>query len=221
MDYYAVVDLEMCRVHGNNRLFPHESEIIQIGVALLDEKYEIVDRFNSYVKPEYGRIDSFIFQLTGIGEREVSNAPVLEDVLMDFAKWLPEGEAQAVSWSDMDEKQMRWEMGVKGIQNDRLEVLLENWLDCQPMFSNIMNENRRYSLEEALIASDIFTEGRAHDGLVDASNTALLFAKMKKETDFALNSYYEMAHREDVGQPLTVSLGDLFSQFIFPPEASV
>lgn len=216
MEYRVVIDLEMCRVFGRNRMFPHANEIIQIGAVLLDESYEIVNRFISYVKPAYGHIDSFIFNLTGIGGKEVKEAPSLEEVLTAFAAWLPGKDVQAVSWSNTDEKQIRKEMKSKGIHNERIETLLENWLDCQPMFSKIMNEKRRYSLEEALIASDIFTEGRAHDGLVDASNTALLFAKMKREKNYVLNPYYEMAHREEYSRPLGVSLGDLLAQFELP-----
>ena len=220
MGYYVVVDLEMCKVFGRNRLFPYSYEIIQIGAVLLDDCYEIVDRFMSYVKPAFGRIDSFIYHLTGIGGKQVKEAPSLEKALKDFVGWLPEGDIQAVSWSDTDEKQIRREMALKGIQNDRVEWLLGDWLDCQPMFSGIMSENRRYSLEEALIASDIFPEGRAHDGLVDASNTALLFAKMKTGKEFSLNPYFDMAHREEFAKPLSVSMGDLFAQLAFPLPAT-
>ena len=216
MGYHVVVDLEMCRVIGRSHKYPHPHEIIQIGAALLDDSYEVIDRFMSYVKPVFGRIDSFIYQMTGIGVREVREAPSLEEALKDFAEWLPEKNVQAVSWSDTDEKQIRKEMSSKGIQNDRIQALLNCWLDCQPMFSKIMGERRQYSLEEALIASDIFTEGRVHDGLVDASNTALLFAKMKTEKDYALNPYYDKAHREEHSKPLSVSMGDLFAQLKFP-----
>ena len=58
-------------------------------------------------------------------------------------------------------------MAIKGIRNGRIEELLGNWLDCQPMFSGIMGESRRYALEEALIASDIITEGQAHEIIKD------------------------------------------------------
>ena len=84
MGYHVVVDLEMCRVIGRNKQFPYANEIIQIGAALLDERYEIVDRFMSYVKPVFGRIDSFIYNLTGIGGRDVREAPFLEEALSDF-----------------------------------------------------------------------------------------------------------------------------------------
>ena len=40
------------------------------------------------------------------------------------------------------------------------------------------------------IPANIVYEDGAHDGLVDAYNTALLFAKMERETELILNPYY-------------------------------
>ncbi len=55
MCMYAVIDLEMCKVpeymRATNKL---KCETIQFGAVLLDENYEIVDHFNTYVNPEYG-----------------------------------------------------------------------------------------------------------------------------------------------------------------------
>ena len=47
-----------------------------------------------------------------------------------------------------------------------------------------MNNPRRYNLEEALNLSDIDYDIHLHDGLIDASNTALLFKKIKTEKSF-------------------------------------
>lgn len=47
-----------------------------------------------------------------------------------------------------------------------------------------MNNPRRYNLEEALNLSDIDYDIHLHDGLIDASNTALLFKKIKTEKGY-------------------------------------
>ena len=60
-----------------------------------------------------------------------------------------------------------------------------------------------------IIAADIIQEGHEHDGLVDAENTAKLFAKMMLEPELKLNSYFESAHNESNGS-LCFSMGDLF-----------
>lgn len=48
-------------------------------------------------------------------------------------------------------------------------------------------------MSEALVAADIIYEDGAHDGLVDAYNTALLFAKVEREPELVLNPYYKRA----------------------------
>ena len=73
-----------------------------------------------------------------------------------------------------------------------------------------------------MIATDVCTEGRAHDGLVDAYNTALLFAKMQTEDELKLNQYYDKIHRkqEDEEEHLTFNLGDLLKGFVVSDDNS-
>ena len=143
---YAVVDLEFCKVPKGYKKFGYKwcQETIQIGAVLLDEDYEIIDEFNTYVRPEFGRVDCFIENLTGISQADVMSAP---------------------------------------------------------------------HFEEALIASDIIPEGRAHDGLADAYNTALLFAKLEQDPDYELNEFYKTA-REEETEHLSFSMGDLFAGIV-------
>lgn len=216
MKHYAVIDLEMCTVPKAMRgKYSCKMEIIQIGVSLLNEDYEEVAQFNRFVKPRYGYIDAFIRNLTGIGKKQMRDAIDLAAAIDEFTAWLPQGEVIPVSWSDNDERQVRKELAAKGIHSEKMNYLLENWLDCQPMFAEKMNNNRCYSLFEALVASDINVEGRLHDGLVDARNTARLFAKMQTEKDFRLNTYYSVAHNDDEPTVLSSSLGDLLSALNF------
>ena len=208
---FAVVDLEMCRVPYGARKgkFRWANETIQIGAVLLNEALEIVDEFVTYVSPEYGFIDTYINKLTGIGRNDVSNAPTMEAALKAFVDWMPKG-TKVVSWSNNDELQIRHEIESKGIEIAGLDEILETWIDCQKTFADKMHNQRCYRLSEALVAADINYEDGAHDGLVDAYNTALLFAKMEKEEELILNSYYQ---RVVTGEPENTgfTLGNLFA----------
>ena len=208
---YVVVDLEMCKVAKNRRTesFKLGTEIIQVGATLLDEKYEVLDTFNRYVAPAYGQIDTFIHHLTGIGKIDVKNAQDVEKVFQEFMDWLPESEVRAVSWSRTDEKQIRNELAAKQISIKGMDELLDTWIDCQKTFGEKMNSRRSYKLSEALIAADIISEGQEHDGLADAYNTALLFAKMEREEVLQLNPVYAEAITEEQ-ESLKFTLGDLF-----------
>ena len=73
-----------------------------------------------------------------------------------------------------------------------------------------MNSPKCYKLSEALIAADIMYEDGAHDGLVDAYNTALLFAKIERESELVLNPYYKRAITGEEDS-LGFSLGNLFA----------
>ena len=212
MRYFVVIDLEMCNVQKvYKKTYSYGQEIIQIGAALMNDNLEIIDKFNEYVKPKYGDPDRFITKLTGITAKQLVHEENLEVVMEHFLNWLPEGEVIAISWSNTDQLQFIYEMNAKGIEiSPRFQEILNNWIDCQPEFSEKMKRSdKSYSLEEALIATDINIEGRAHDGLVDACNTALLYAKMQKEDELVLNKYYKSAHSGDEDGVLTFSLADI------------
>lgn len=212
MSYYVVVDLEMCRVPKTQRKqYKYKHEIIQIGAALMDSDLNILDTFSEYVKPEFGYLDNFISKLTGIQVRDLDKAGNVQTVLAKFMDWLPQDDVVIpVSWSNSDELQFRYELTEKNIPiSERFDQMLFNWIDCQPQFSRKMRMRKQYSLEEALIATDICTEGRAHNGMVDAYNTALLYAKMQNEDELVLNKYYRIAHCNEEPEHLSFGLGDL------------
>ena len=188
---HVFVDFEMCRVlSGKTReKYPCRNELIEIGAVILDDSFDIADSFKTYVAPEFGEVDPYIQRLTGISAADTKNAPGISEALELFASWLPE-DAVLVSWSENDEKQIRSEMTAKNISMPKLEVCFDGWIDCQKTFSEKMNSPKTYRLSEALIISDIDYEEGAHDALVDAHNTALLFAKMQREPKLKLISCY-------------------------------
>ena len=211
MGKYVVVDLEMCRVPADRRKalgYSRGSETIQIGAVLLDEKYEVVDEFNMFVRPEYGFMDTFIMNLTGIDSKELRDAPSMKEVLIEFINWVPK-DAHVISWSDSDKGQIRYEAVKKGIHHERLDIMMETWIDSQKMFMEKINENRRYKLSEALIVSDIDQEGQEHNGLADAYNTAKLFTKMMTELEMKLNPYFVQSRQENK-ERFSFSIADAF-----------
>lgn len=214
---HVVVDFEMCKVTKlqKTREFSLGAEIIQIGAVLLDENNDEIDSFSTYVKPEYGRLDNFITKLTGITEYNLKDAPKFSDALSRFMSWVPEGTV-AVSWSHTDDKQLKKEAEAKGIEMEGLYKLLETWEDCQATFSDKMNTTKAYNLTEALNIADIYYEDGAHDGLVDARNTALLYAKMEREEVLTLNKYYVEATSEVEEEPIFSDWTRLLAGIVLP-----
>ena len=119
-----------------------------------------------------------------------------------------------VSWSMNDRAQIAHEVEARGLAVPGVEGILEDWIDCQKMFGEKLGTTRCYRLSEALVAADILYEDGAHDGLVDAYNTALLFAKLERDEEFRLNAYYEKALTGEESTPAT-TLGSLFAGIDF------
>ena len=191
MSKYVVYDLEMCRVPKGEgrRIFGARQELIQIGAVLLDENYEILDTFVSFVSPRYGELDGFIKNLTGIRDEDLVGAPSTEQALESFVGWIPDG-AVMVSWSENDPSQLYREIDGKGIDIPRLEELIEDSIDCQYEFDKKIGTSRTYGLSEALSITGIDCDDNVHDALTDAKNTALLFAKMMREPVMEMSKYY-------------------------------
>ena len=212
MSHYAVLDLEMCRVPRKSKQEKKglRSELIQIGAVLLNEKYEKVDKFMTFVSSEYGRVDSFIEELTGISNDDIAGAPKFEEAVNAFFDWLPE-DSFLVTWSECDKAQIEYEANFKEADIPKLNRFSERWIDCQKTFAEKVNNQRNYKLSEALILADIESVIGEHDALIDAENTALLFAKMEKEEVMTFNKYYSTA--EDIKQATYVPFAALLSAF--------
>lgn len=203
-----VIDVEMCAVNLRTSSFPYKNEIIQIGAVMLDEAYEIIDKFSTYVKPRYGRIDNYILKLTGISDRTVKAAPDIETALTMMLEWIGDKEAIFFSWSPTDFFQIRNEIRYKCQESSLWDALLDrdNWVDYQQKLGERLRSEHLLKLTDALLLAEINTQGRMHDGLDDAYNTALLIAKLEVQKNY-LTLIEKIRAREAEQKPLTVSLG--------------
>ncbi|AKG35378.1 ATP-dependent DNA helicase DinG [Paenibacillus durus] len=77
---FAVLDFETTGTQS-------VGEIIQVGLAIIEEDRSISRVYGSYVKPE-GPIPPFITGLTGITDSDVQDAPELEEMMMELVPLL-------------------------------------------------------------------------------------------------------------------------------------
>ena len=191
IEKYIVLDLEMCDVpFGEKReVFNTAKELIQIGAVMLDNDYNVIDHFDMFVKPEYGIITPNIQRLTGISPKDVQNAPTADKALAEFEKWIPENSI-LVTWSENDVNQIDDELYFKDICLNKLYDFLDDYIDCQEIFSEKMETNRVYQLSEALAIANIDYDENIHNAHADAYNTELLFKKLQTEDKLTLSPYY-------------------------------
>lgn len=213
---YLVIDLEMCRVpkHYRSKTYKYAHEIIQVGAVLLDEAYEVIGRINQYVHPEHGVIDHFISNLTGIQKNQVKNAPCLKEVLIHMVDWLGDREYKVYTWSNTDHSQLQQEIISKEINDSKIDSFMnpEKWIDYQDVFGKRFEISREVSLEEALMSCNIDIEGKFHDGLDDAANTAKLIKVLEMNPEFELCEY-AVEYKTDT-EHLNYCLGDLFAGLV-------
>lgn len=83
---HIVVDLEMNKVVKEYRNLGCAMETIEIGAIMLNENFQEISSFRTYVKPEYNtRITSIVRDLTGITYDMVINAPKFDEAIKMFS----------------------------------------------------------------------------------------------------------------------------------------
>ena len=210
--FYLVIDLEMCKVPRDYRSksYRYANEIIQIGAVLLDDSFKRIGTLCQYVHPERGVIDYFIENLTGIKNSQVKKAPKLDEALIHMIDWLGERDYKIYAWSESDRNQLLHEIKAKNMTDERIYAFMkaENWIDYQDVFTKRFELSRQLSLEEALGRAEIEPEGKFHDGLDDAVNTAYLIEKLELNPEYQLVGY-EMPDKPS--ERLCSTLGEFFT----------
>lgn len=99
---YVCIDLEMTEFSPSQRgLVPGANgEVIQFGAVMLDENYNMLSEFNSYVKPVYSSVNGTINKLTGISNKNLKKADDFITVFDKFCYWRGEGDITTFCWSD-------------------------------------------------------------------------------------------------------------------------
>lgn len=189
---YIVVDLEMNNIRrGDVARRICTNEIIEIGAVMLDECFNEVSSFKTYVKPQYNScIEKPIVRLTGITDATVEDAPTFSYAIKMFTDWCTAArdEIEIYSWSDTDFTQVRKEMLLKKYEATEGEAsfLLVEWNDFQKEFDNYLGFERQLSLKLALQMAGVDFGGKEHDALDDARNTAELFQIFNDKERFNL-----------------------------------
>lgn len=211
---YVVVDLEMNPVDkafADKRAICKQ-EIIEIGAVVLNETYEEIASFKTYVKPRFNtKIQNNIAQLTGITYEMVEAAPGFEEAFEKFIDFCYsiDGDITMIQWSENDKQQVVGEASQKGYEFDEYgKLLMENWCDFQEEFGKLLGLDKRVSLENALMYAGEDFCGQLHDALYDARNTAELFSitRIPAKRDRALATVEKILHPERE----TFTMADLF-----------
>ncbi|MBR3642403.1 MAG: exonuclease domain-containing protein [Parasporobacterium sp.] len=213
MNIRVVIDVEMCGVNGEYTDYPYKNEIIQIGAVKMDDQFEILDDFSTFVCPRYGKITCFIEKLTGITQRDVNDAPDLSVALKKMRSWIGDCDVIFYAWSGVDQSQIRKEIIVKKLNEAEMDIFLDKnrWEDYQKTVGDRFKIKKKLNLKEALDLTDLDLTGRLHDGLFDSYNTAQLISKLELHPEFQ-PVMEKLRIADGMESPkLSISLGNLLA----------
>lgn len=187
---HIVVDLEMNNIRRRSEARKIcTNEIIEIGASMLDENLWEIGKFQIYVKSEYNDvIVPKISKLTGITNEMVANAPTFSVAFKQFTDWCLniKDDVMIYAWSNTDHSQVMKEIQLKQykLSEEEHKLMEHGWTDFQNEFDIHLGFERQISLKLALDMAGIDFNGRQHDALDDARNTAKLLRVFKDEELF-------------------------------------
>lgn len=180
---HIMIDLEMNKIEkqfrGDRKL---SSELIEIGAVKMNESFQVLDQYQTYVMPDYGSMDAKIIELTGITDDKLVGAPSFAEAMDDFAKWIGEEETQFYSWSMSDIRQFQVESAFKEYRGKIIARMESHWNDFQEEFSHLLGIQKKIRLKQAVNAADYQFTGAQHTALADAVNTAEIL-RLSKDPD--------------------------------------
>lgn len=223
---YIFVDFEMEHIDKKYRNIPGVcvKEIIEIGAVKLDEQFQEIDRFKVYVKPKYcSGITAKIRSLTGITNSKIVGAKSFEVSFLEFVSWCYEDsddEINVFDWSGTDLFQARSEAAFKlKAVGQEVNNLFTHWYDFQKDYCSFFPGKKVMSLEYALNYIGMSFEGRPHDALNDAHNTARLYTETKTtDVNATRNKIDSIAGKQN---KLSNSMGALFDFSAFSAQLAI
>lgn len=196
-----------------------QREIIEFGAVMLDESFKEITSFKAFVQPEYVK-DMYkkISILTGITPGSLAGAKKFNSVFFDFVTWCSSLDSQytVYAWSGSVLEQILKEMTLKQtVKTPEVEYMLDNWVDFQRDYCELVKAEKLISLERALNSVGQYFTGNMHDALWDARNTADLFTVTRNQEEFfsLIESVNKIVKKEN--EECHSTLGDLidFSAF--------
>lgn len=172
---YIIVDLESTCWENQKQFQKENSEIIEIGAVMLNDKFEEISRFQTFVKPlKYPELTDYCKNLTSIKQSDVDNAPDFQFAINTFRHWIDENcvDYTLVSWGYYDVNQLARNSVKSEISYD---WLIDKHLNFSSSYKHAINSKQKLGMFKALQNEGLTLDGTHHRGIDDAINLAKLF----------------------------------------------
>ena len=165
-----VVDIELT---CDDPPFPATSmEIIEIGAVLLSPSFDVVNTFQSYIKPaRNSQLSEFCKRLTNIRQSDIDGAPSFLPAMLRFNDFL--GRAGLHWWAGWGQSDA--DLIIEECRRNSMLSYLElvEYINLKYVFAK-SRKMKQVGLRKAMELSGMELEGKPHSALNDAVNAAKL-----------------------------------------------
>lgn len=157
------------------------SEVIEVGAVLVNTGVrDVVDEFQTFVRPEHLPLSRFCIDLTTITDQDLAGAPGFRAAMRKLEGFSRKHDVGAwCSWGDYDREQIARECAAKGVsyRMPRTHMNLKAYL------SALIGHKRGHGMQRALEQLKLGFQGTPHRGIDDARNLGRLLLEVQRRTN--------------------------------------
>ncbi len=164
-----ICDLESSCWRTKEESNKNKSEIIEIGVALLNLKTGLVEKSHGYIiKPIVSTISDFCTELTTLTQEDVNKGISYKEACDALVKDFDSQNIPWASYGQYDFNMLERQSKDRNVRNP----FSNQYINIKLLFSLMDSQNRQMGMAKALTALGYKLEGTHHRGVDDAINIA-------------------------------------------------
>ena len=215
---YIVFDLEFNQGFDRklNKTVSDEKcpfEIIQIGAVKLDSNLDMIDTFNTFVKPNiYKEIHPFIKKMTNINNEDVKDAPYFPEAFNMFKSFINDEKNVLCVWGNGDLKELYRNIKYYNLSTDNLS---RNYINVQHHASIYFNNptGKSIGLQNAITLLELNQDKSYHNALNDAYYTSLVFKNIFNNEIETKSYNFDNNDKKKPVAKRKVNYDNIFSEF--------
>jgi len=230
---FICLDLKTCRLTGKQKKAMQEisGEVIKIGAVMLDEQFNYLSQFSTFVKPVYGVISAESVDNPDFYKDSLEHADTFSTAFYKLFIWAGsnQDDVTTLCWSNSVYTQLWDEIYIKAKNHDEYRDFLKTFVDLQALMCNALRSENQISFDASLKYCHIKFAGVRESALNHSFNQARIFNKLMKhskenidfnplwkytETDLSKYFYATKSHSSDFVSSFAAFMSeDLIKQF--------
>ena len=215
---YIVFDLEFNQGFDKklNKTVSDEKcpfEILQIGAVKLDADLNIIDTFNTFVKPNiYKEIHPFIKKMTNIIHEDVKDAPNFPQAFNNFKDFMNNDKHILCVWGNGDLKELYRNIKYYNLSTENLS---NTYINVQHHASIYFNNptGKSIGLQNAITLLQLNQDMSYHHSLNDAYSTSLVFKNIFNDKIETKKYTFDNDSKKNPPTKRKVNYDNIFSEF--------